>query len=274
MWFADIYCDLQWVLDRNGALGTKRKEFLAGKSESLGIEIEFHFYGDQERVRHIRVLMHTDDRHVAETCLNLNIQNWVTAIEVSVMLETNQPFQIRLLGSQKFIIGYNQSSTYIPVPQLHLQPPQLNYDRIAYGTATWGDERLGHYLFYFRRFIDSSLPLDVRWLNGYRLLEWHFVGKKANLSKKPEWQQFVARFEGEFRTLLRPNQKCEGLLEQARALAAHAGIDDRPVAERIRDPRNLLEKTFRIIEQMVATVLNEHSAMAERGISMQRATTN
>lgn len=122
--------------------------------------------------------------------------------------------------------------------------------------------------------MDSSLPLDVRWLNGYRLLEWHFVGKKANLSKKPEWQQFVSIFKTEFRPLLRSNQKCEGLLEQARALAAHAGIDDRPAAERIRDPHNLLEKTFRIIEQMVAAVLNEHSAMADRGISMQSNTTH
>jgi hypothetical protein len=50
------------------------------------------------------------------------------------------------------------------------------------------------------------------------------------------------------------------LLEEARALAAHAGVDDRPEAERQRDPRNVMEKTFRVVERMVMTVLNEHPA--------------
>jgi hypothetical protein len=36
--------------------------------------------------------------------------------------------------------------------------------------TVWNGD-IQHYLFYFRRRVDESLPLDVRWLNGYGLLE-------------------------------------------------------------------------------------------------------
>jgi hypothetical protein len=70
MWFADIYCDPAWVSERRGILGPKRFVLRGPKSVSLGIEIEFHFFGDADRVRHIRALMHTDDQRTAETCLS------------------------------------------------------------------------------------------------------------------------------------------------------------------------------------------------------------
>jgi hypothetical protein len=139
----------------------------------------------------------------------------------------------------------------------YAEPPTLSYERIAFGMAAWGGD-VSHHLFYFRRLVDGSLPLDVRWLNGYRLLEWHFVGDRAGLAKSPQWQAFVARFDDILGASLRPNQTSVGLLEEARALAAHAGIDDRSEAERVRDPRNAMEKTFPVLEQMAITVLNEH----------------
>lgn len=58
----------------------------------------------------------------------------------------------------------------------------------------------------------------------------------------------------------RARQTRWGLIEEARATAAHAGIDDRSAAERQRQPRNVMEKTFPAIEQMVTAVLNEHPA--------------
>lgn len=73
--------------------------------------------------------------------------------------------------------------------------PNLNYERLAYGMAAWAGD-VSQHLFYFRRFVDGSLPLDVRWLNGYRLLEWHFVGNRGGLAKSPDWRAFVTRFDG------------------------------------------------------------------------------
>jgi hypothetical protein len=140
-------------------------------------------------------------------------------------------------------------------------PPKVDYERIAYGFAAWSGD-VSHHLFYFRRLVDSSLPLDVRWLNGYRLLEWQFVSDRAGLPKRPQWRAFVQRFDDIIKPLLRSNQTGVGLLEEARALAAHAGIDDRSAVERARDPRNAMEKTFRVLESMVITVFNEHPSRA------------
>jgi hypothetical protein len=273
MWFADIYCDPAWVAERKGILGPARFRLRGPKSASLGIEIEFHFFGDEERVRHFRVLMHTEDQRIADSCVNLNIQTWVASLEVSIMVETKQPFQVaRLLpGSQTFAVVLGQGADDSPAVLIqfaHSEAPTLSYQRIAYGFAPWGGD-FSHHLFYFRRLVDSSLPLDVRWLNGYRLLEWQFVGKRAGLAKCPQWRTFVARFDDMLKPLLRPNQTAVGLLEEGRAMAAHAGIDDRSAIERARDPRNALEKTFRILELMVITVLNENALIATSPIKFE-----
>ena len=45
-------------------------------------------------------------------------------------------------------------------------------------------------------------------------------------------------------------------------MAAHAGIDARSDKEREHDPKNAMEKTFRVLEEMVATMLNEHPSIA------------
>jgi hypothetical protein len=100
-------------------------------------------------------------------------------------------------------------------------------------------------------------------------LEWHFVGAKANLPKSSEWREFLKRFEADCSSHLRPGQSLVGLFEEARALAAHAGIDDRPDVERIKDPRNAIEKTFRVLERMVEVSLNEHPSIAKLQVKFE-----
>ncbi|MBD1860051.1 MULTISPECIES: hypothetical protein [Trichocoleus] len=272
MWFADIYCDHTWVSKRNGVLGEKRLALSGPRSISLGIAVDFHFFGDDDSVRHVRVLMHTDDQQLAQTCLNLNLQTWVAALEVAVMMETGRPFQIeRLPGSLMFAIWLSQGSEDSPACVMNFErgrPSTLNYEKIALAMVIWNGD-VTHHLFYLRRFIDESLPLDVRWLNGYRMLEWHFVGKKAGLAKSPSWRSFVERFDDLFKPLLRSNQSSYGLIEEARALAAHAGADERSDAERQREPQNAMEKTFQVLEQMIMTVLNEHLARVGSPIRFQ-----
>jgi hypothetical protein len=266
MWFADIFFDAEWVAEREGLLGEPKVVLCGAKSQSLGIDIDFRFFGDDTHFRHVRVLMHTDDKQVADRCINLNIQTWVASIEVAVMLETNAPFHVfKLPGSETFTVMQGQRSgderaAFINI--IHTGQPSLDYLRLAGGMQPWGGE-MSDYLFYLRRLIDSSMPLDVRWLNGYRLLEWHFVQSDAGLPKSSNWREFIKRFEADCSPLLRVDQSIHGLFEEARALAAHAGIDDRTDAERIKDPRNAIEKTFRVLERMVATVLNEHPSVTK-----------
>jgi hypothetical protein len=42
MWFADIYCDLGWVAERQGKLGPSRIRLRGARSASRGFPIEFH----------------------------------------------------------------------------------------------------------------------------------------------------------------------------------------------------------------------------------------
>jgi hypothetical protein len=272
MWFADIYCDIDWVAGRNGDLGPRRMRLSGPRSASLGFAIEFHFFGDDDAVRHLRVLMDTDDRHAAETCVDLNIQTWVAALEAAVMMMTGKPFHVaRMPGSYTFAVGLGEGEAAAPALILNLvmkQAQPIDYQRVAYGLSAWNSETQ-HHLFYFRHLVDDSLPLDVRWLNGYRLLEWHFVRDRAGLSRSPAWRAFVARFDAELLPLARPGQSPVGLLEEARALAAHAGLDDRSETERKRDLRNAMEKTFRILDQMVMTALNEHPARADHPVRFE-----
>jgi hypothetical protein len=103
MWLADIYCDLEWVRERQGNLGPSRLAPCGMRSESLGIAIEMRLYGDDYVFRHLRVLLHTDDHHTAETCVNLNIQKWVAALETAVILHTGRTFTIaHLPGTLSF----------------------------------------------------------------------------------------------------------------------------------------------------------------------------
>jgi hypothetical protein len=246
-------------------LGESQMRLRGPRSASFGVAIEFHFFGDTDHLRHVRALIDTEDRQVAEACVDLNIQTWVAALETVAMLETRRPFHVaRLPGPQTFAVGIGQGGpdtrALVIIPQASAASP-LDYERVVRGFSVWnGDVR--HHLFYFRRLIDESLPLDVRWLNGYRLLEWNFVSDRGGLARSQEWRAFVARFENQLLPLARHGQRPIGLLEEARALAAHAGLDERDDDKRRRDPRNAMEKTFRVLERMVMTALNEHPARA------------
>jgi hypothetical protein len=115
MWFADIFCDPEWVCARNGVLGPKRFALRGARSASLWIGIEFLFFGDDQRIRHVRALMNTEDRQIAETCVNMNVQTWVASLEVAVMLETKRPFRIFLLpGTETFAIALSERTTPSP----------------------------------------------------------------------------------------------------------------------------------------------------------------
>jgi hypothetical protein len=277
MWFADVYCDLTWVAQCEGILGPPRFSLRGPKSVSLDIAIEFRFYGDEGQVRHVRVLMDTGDQRKAERCVDLNIQTWVAALEVAVIMETRSPFHVVWLPNPQMIgIALGQGEEDAPaliIKPIDALPERLSYERLAHGIAAWSGE-VHHHLFYFRRFVDDSLPLDVRWLNGYRLLEWQFVKERSGLAKSLAWREFVQRFAAVLAPQARPKQTLVGLIEEARALAAHAGTDDRSIEDRQADPHNAMEKTFRALEAMVMTVLNEHPARIGNPVSFKPRTPN
>lgn len=276
MWFADIYCDLDWVSSREGVLGPKRFALRGPKSLALGIDTEVCFFGDEHSLRHVRVLMHTDDHRTADQCVDLNVHHWVASLESAVMLETGRPFHIA--GSPypdktMVVLASGDENSPATVMRMTETPTGLlDYRHLALGMA-WPLE-LQQHLFYFRRLIDPSLPLDVRWLNGYRLLEGYFLrGKtKKDLPKDPDWKTFVAGFQDRVKAVMPLRRNPVGYLEEARVLAAHAGKDDRPPEEREREPRNPMQKTFELLHFMATRVLNEQFAKAGSPIKLQPRT--
>ena len=266
MWHVDIYCDFAWIEKQNGVLGEPRFRIIGNKSKTLGVSIDKLIYGDEYNVRHLRILVHTDDEKIGLKCINLNINLWIESFETAVSMATGRPFRIAYFpGTFSYAVGSGLGDESCPAIVIQLkpcEPTKIDYATVGMGMAAWAESNR-YYLFYFHRFIDDQLPLDVRWLNGYRLLEWHFVKDRAWLSKSKEWQQFANRFGDHFKSLLRPKQKVVGLLEETRALAAHAGVDNRSEEERVLAPKNKMEKTFRILERMVMAVLNEHLSHKE-----------
>ncbi|MBD2535855.1 hypothetical protein H6G97_43535 [Nostoc flagelliforme FACHB-838] len=262
MWFLDVVCDFGWFIEQEGHF-TNPKARLSGRSDSQQIDIVLLIYGDDFNVRHLRVLLHTDDQQVAQACVNANIQAWIWTLETATILTTGVPFSVATLpNSAKFCTILGQGGEDAVSLKLNLEfcnAVAIDYTKVIMGLANWGPD-LRYHLFYFRRFIDESLPLDFRWLNGYKMFEWHFTSNKSDLPNSAAWREFLERFRADLSPYLKNNQKLHGLIEQTRALVAHASLDDRSPDERAQEPHNLLQITFPTLEKMVMTLLNEHPA--------------
>jgi hypothetical protein len=262
MWFLDIVCDFSWFTEHVPHLG-EPKARLRGYSVSQQIEVEQLIYGDEFNVRHLRVLLHTDDQQVAQACINANIQAWIWTMEASVMLATGTPYNVPTLPRTTLfctVLGQgDEDSVSLQLKLEFSQIPPIDYTKIVEGLANWGPD-LRYHLFYFRRFIDESLPLEFRWLSGYRMFEWNFTKNGCNLAKATTWQEFLERFRSDLSPYLKGKQTLHGLFEETRALVAHAKLDDRSPDESEREPRDLLQMTFPTMEKMVMTLLNEHPA--------------
>jgi hypothetical protein len=133
---------------------------------------------------------------------------------------------------------------------------EVDYPAAASLMVAWKPNFRVH-LFYLGRFLNHELPPEVRWLNGYRLLEWHFRRGKVGLAKDNAYPAFLAQHGQAFDALLGPEQDRKGMIEEVRALAAHA------ILSRTTDPRNetastnLIIKTFAALESLVTALLNE-----------------
>jgi hypothetical protein len=236
---------------------------LGSTSRSGGLARDFHFYGSDDKIALLRIVMHTDDSQKANHCLNSNIQHWVVSLETSAMLELKRTFAVEGHPANRhtfFVVQAPGGRVDAPACVISKTAPEhglIDYKKIALGFIAFPRD-LNVQAHYFRRFIDPALPLDVRFLNGYKLLEWSFVGDNAGLAKNRDWNKFVSEFDEDFTPLLRPKQKAAGFIEEARAMAAHAGCDERTEEDQIRDPETPMQKAFPILINMVIKYLNNH----------------
>jgi hypothetical protein len=154
------------------------------------------------------------------------------------------------------ITGQGDESAKAVIMSLNAAPKPADYKSIATGLVNW-EPKARVYLFYLVRFLNPSLPPDARWLNGYRLIEWHFMQGRDGLSGNSAWRALLEEHRAKLQPHLRSNQTLHGLLEEARAVAAHAILDNRSPAERAMKPGDLITWTFSTLEAVVIEIMNQ-----------------
>ena len=140
MWFADVFCDLEWVNQRKGVLGPARFRLRGARSGSVAIELLY--FGDDHDVKHLRVILHTDARETADRIIDLNAQTWVASLESAIMMQTGRPFHVvHLPAPQQFAIGVGQGERGLTRIDHSSSPPRASSAELR-ARCSW-DGRLG-----------------------------------------------------------------------------------------------------------------------------------
>jgi hypothetical protein len=110
---------------------------------------------------------------------------------------------------------------------------------------------------YLARFLNHDLPPEVRWHNGYRVLEWHFRRGKVGLAQDSAYRALLDKHGAALDAYLTSGQSRAGLLEQTCAIVAHAILlkTADPVGE--GKTNDLVLGTFAGLESLVIQVMNE-----------------
>lgn len=265
MWFVDIVLDLPWFTETHGRLPCARSRSVAPADE-VTPTLTYLLYGDDAAIRHLRVMIDQPAEAAPHDVVNAHVQRWVNLLEVASGLAAPQTATTASLGRDNAGMMVMLSPGDEDAPGVDLtfqmaQPPIVDYAAAASLMTVWnGDFRV--HLFYLGRFLNHQLPPEVRWLNGYRLLEWHFRRGQVGLAKDQAYRDFLGAHGGALDFLLNPRQDRRGLIEEVRAIAAHAILSRTADARNAGGAANLITSTFAALEQMVMAVMNEGAAGA------------
>ena len=260
MWFADIVLDLPWFVASRGKLG-EVKARASQMVETPLLNTDILLYGDADRILHLRVMIHTDDDATAQACVDNNIHRWINGVEVASALATAHLATAAMLSknSARFMVFVGNGDEAADSVQLDLnyEPAQApDFAGAALLMAAWKPEFRVH-LHYLARFLNHALPAEVRWLNGYRFLEWHFMRGKVGLGKSVGYKQLVADQAAGLDAVLAPGQTRTGLIEEVRALVAHALLARSADAKEEGATTDLVLRTFAVLERLVMIIMNQ-----------------
>jgi hypothetical protein len=223
--------------------------------------VEFLIYGEGEAINHIRILIQANDYDEASKIVDANIVFWREAIAVTSVMTSSRYTEAAVLGANSsahpVIMGEGDAAA--PLVALNLQwvkPVPANYNAAATAMATWPEE-LRHHLYFLAKFLNPNLPADVRWLQGYRFLEWHFERGGTNLGKNREFRDFLEQSGSALDQFKPAGRTRPGFLEEIRAIVAHALLADRPTADARDQIQHAVTNTFSALESLVMTILNQ-----------------
>jgi hypothetical protein len=260
MWFADIIVDLEWFTKSQGQLGIPggRSKLTTGNAE---LQADLLLYGDDTAIRHLRLMLHTEQHEIADKWTDQHIQYLVNALEVAsaIATPTFATAETPERNSATFMVILGEGDETVRSVELRVDrspAPVADLPAAAQIMTTWKPDFRVH-LHFLSRFLNYNLPADVRWLNGYRVLEWHFLrGRSGKLARDLGYQQFVKEHGADFDGHLREKQTRAGLIEEVRALVAHA------ILAQAHDPRSdktsdKVLATFAALEALVQKLMNE-----------------
>ncbi len=261
MWFADVVVDFVWFVESRGNLGEPRARATQYVVEPAGLRTEVLLYGDDEAIRHMRVMIHADDHATADACVDHNIHYWVAALEVSSALTTPTFATVAKLqkNSARFmvILGLGDERTAaVQINPQYAAPQKADFSNAVKLMTCWKPDFRIH-LHYLSRFLNDSLLPETRWHNGYRFLEWHFRRGKVGLASDKTYRAFLEKHGAVLDPHLRPQQTRHGLIEETRALVAHALLAKPAEVETEGATTDLVLKTFSALEALIADVMNE-----------------
>ena len=256
MWFVDIICNLEWFESACGNLGQPRLK-QALPSGTPGVTTTLCLYGTETKLTHARVLMNVGSYAEADQLSNSLVAYWASALAIATGLSACEPLRPEVFpGTNSYALVLGEGDELEPSVTL-TTPVEQPIDLVALAAclASWRPDAPAH-LFFLAKFLDSSLPLEVRWLNGYRLCEWHFQRGKTGLAGNPRWRELLEQFRSGLSAHLKAGQSPWGFMEQTRALVAHALLDSRPVDQRLAKPGDPIVWSFAVMERLVLYIAN------------------
>jgi len=259
VWHVDIVLDLEWIIAHGGEAPEPKAR--STRTDDRGRLVEFLVYGDGVALNHLRVLIDADSDEEAQTIVNANITLWREAISVTSVMATSHYTAAATLGanSSAHMVWLGQGGAETPFIKLELQwakPVPADYQGAAMMLAAWPPE-LKHHLHFLAKFLDPNLPADVRWLQGYRFLEWHFERGGARLQNNREFRAFLDQHGAPLDAFKRANQPRHGFVEEVRGLMAHALLANRATEAEQVMIQSAATNTFPALERLVVAVLND-----------------
>jgi hypothetical protein len=258
-WFVDLVLNLDWFCARGGTipLPVSKSKLV----DERGQPVEFLLYGEGEAIDHLRVLVEAQDYEEASRIVDSNVAFWREAIAVTSAMSSSTYSSAATLGSNSsahpVLMGEGDADT--PLLALSLQwagPVPADYEAAATIMAMWPRD-IRHHLHFLAKFLNPSLPADVRWLQGYRFLEWHFERGAAKLGRNQKFREFLDQYGGSLDEFKLAGQSRVGFLEEIRAALAHALLADRPMRGAGEQIQNAATNTFVALEGLVTQVLND-----------------
>lgn len=219
--------------------------------------IEFLVYGADGAVCHLRVMIDVETEEQADAVIGRNLHNWASRLEAATGLcqQRAERFEPLRRGEAAFAVVLSQAGEDGECPRVTIEDPLQRQDLAATASAmTAFTSEADIHLHFFSRFVDEGLPQDIRWLNGYRVLEWHFRRGQGDLARCPEWRALLETQRRGLEPYLRNGQTLHGLMEQIRASVAHAMVREPPPGGEVVEP-DLGVETFPALESLVIEVM-------------------